>query len=874
MNSIKKLLFLLLVVVLASWTNRESVRYMPHNWATCELKDGVKSIKEITYTDQKKTGIIHPIRNISFDESGQLFADKRYGANDSTFVYYMYDKNGRLENIVGDLKGLKKFIPEYNDFGDLVKETYVQGDDKKTQYSFEYTYDDQGHITSERLCLAKSQVFPTEYTYNGDQLVKKIVYSSNSETHYKYDNASNCTEKSVYEGKMGEKRKLTAKYTYTYTFDERGNWTERIEKRKGKVTAVTTREIEYHDVAITAPVETQEESDQAETVAPVETQEQVASQAATASSAKSQKKTSDEKATTVANKTKKAEPRKVVKQSYFERLKVRINLANYTTETPAVALTVLVILLTLVIAGVAVYFLTKKYDISQLLTHDTGYEQRGVKKMWMFRWGVYAYAGIILATLIVSFIAAILTLFIIGAVLWLLMWICQILFWVTIIGGAILLGLSLINIFLLHSEGRFGCGSLIAGGVILGCSDWLGDLGEKLVEWGTEAMRTLNLFQWGVNLFTQFWDVILLAFFSPMAIFLAIALLSVLFALLLMGSETLVMRIYSVRRPCPHCGSTVTPKYIINKRNGAEHPVALHPGIYGIFHHKVNDSILVPTMLANGKGKLDRICSECNEKILANAEHTFGTEVHIGIVGNRSSGKSYLLYSGLALLKNLFTEQISQIDADQDTDIDAKYQRIAALAGIQTDTSLHHAVQLIYKSKRRMPFHLFFYDVAGEKFEANKRSSQYDMDFYKHVQSVVFVIDPAMVDVTGVNISVGYAQWLKQNASNEIYDVEGIFGTLYQLIEKYNKDIKNIDFNFVCVKSDMGYFKACGYSDNPTEEEIQTFMDMELGLGNLVRLAKNNFKSIHYYDVSVVENDKSKLQKLFLDLLAQRNVSK
>ncbi len=824
MKSLKVGLLLCCIVFFVTCGKQETVRFMPHNWQTCELKDGVKSIKETTYQNASKKSILYPKRYIEFDTRGQLLIDKRYTKSDSVVIEYLYDKGGRLEEITG-FDALKEFIPEYNAHGDLVRETYVQNDELK--HFFEYSYDTLGRIVTERLCYDESIAYPTEYTYKGDRLVKQISYEETSETHYTYNNAGYCTQKRVYEGEIGEERKLTAQYAYTYKFDRNGNWIERTEKRRGKVTSFTAREIEYHDNLTQS----------------------------------------------VASNTKKATLS--TSNSYFAQLKLRIAMANYTTGAPAVALTIIVILLTLLIAAGGIYLLNQRFEIFKLLTYDTGYDSRKVKKMWMFRWGVYAFAGIVLATLLVSFIAAVLLLFILGAAIWLLMWICKIIFWITVVGGTILLILGLLGVFFSSGEGRFGCGSVIIGGIIAACSDFLGDLGESLVEWGTETMNTLNLFQWGVNLFSQFWDLILLTFFAPMALFLSIACICIILAFLLMGSEKLMMRIYSVRRPCPHCGSTATPHYIINKRNGEQHPVSLHPGIYGIFHHKVGDTLSVPTMLANGKGKLDRVCADCKEKILADAEHTFGTEIHVGIVGNRSSGKSYLLYSGLALLKKELVGQISQIDKEEDTDIDAKYQRIAALGAIQTDTSLHHAVQLMYKSKRRMPFHLFFYDVAGEKFDAGKRSSQYDMDFYQHVQSIVFVVDPAMIDVTGTPISEGYEQWLKKNgtSASERFDIEGIFGSLYNLIERYNKNVKNIDFNFVCVKSDMGYFKACGYPETPSEKEIETFMCTELGQANLVHLAKNYFKTLHFYEVSVVENDKSKLKKLFFELLAQRNVS-
>ena len=239
-----------------------------------------------------------------------------------------------------------------------------------------------------------------------------------------------------------------------------------------------------------------------------------------------------------------------------------------------------------------------------------------------------------------------------------------------------------------------GCLPLIIGILIVCYQDGIEATGEALVEWGFEFMQSVNMFGWGLGIFVNYWDVLLLIFFAPMALFLAVALVVITINMILNGIEFVVTRIYSIRRPCPICGSTDVPDYIIG---GKPHPVKLHPGIYGVFTHTSPvTGKEIPTMLMNGRGKITRKCKKCNSFINADTESTIGTEIHIGIVGHRSSGKSYLLFSGLAALMRAYPDRLSQIDADSDTKIEIKKKRIDARDGIQTNVAnKYRAIQPI-----------------------------------------------------------------------------------------------------------------------------------------------------------------------------------
>ena len=320
--------------------------------------------------------------------------------------------------------------------------------------------------------------------------------------------------------------------------------------------------------------------------------------------------------------------------------------------------------------------------------------------------------------------------------------------------------------------------------------------------------------------------------------------------------------------------TAVEAEYWVDEHH--KHPVPLHPGVYGVFTQRNPETgKKVPTMLFNGKGKLLRKCSSCGNFMKADAEKTFGTEKHIGIVGHRSSGKSYLLYTALGELKNYFGDRASQMDAEYDTNIDANFKRIAIGGNIQTDLKdSYKAVQLIVNRKMNpVPYHLFFYDVAGEKFNQASTASKTAMDFYRNVQMIMFVIDPAMVDYSFNPPSENIEKWLTKHASPEHFSTDGTFSTLKNILESVGRKTKNIDFMFVCVKADTGYLEACSYPTSGEDLGIEQFMREELGLSNLVDAAKGSFRSVKFDISSVKPEFRERLTSLFVNVLRHLGVS-
>lgn len=840
----KKGLFLTLVLcILASmpgyakpkqWTTQYQYQYYD-----CAPKTHVKSFT-VTHYDQKwrPTGT----QGFDFDIEGNLVREYLINVADTTNIITYKYKKGRLIDITSPLFIKSKLT--YDDDGYLTEvrfyEDWMGKQTLSRSYSLNYNADGllSSYITKKEAIgyLPESDVEDMGWEQEIRILYHDGLRSSYVLTNKNYNTSQNQKEEYSYLDNGFAKELIITDLTtgknvqtvsFTYKYDEHGNWIERTGKVKGKFQGVEKKQLKYY------------------TDAEIE--------AATIP---------------VKNNTNRVSGTNGIKNmlvDYFGSIKDRIEIQSWEYSGGTVLL-VIVLLLTLIgMVWALVRMIEKPFFKRHVMSN-------GMKRLWMYDSSRYlnvlTYFGIALA----CFLGAILVIALVGGIAWLIAWIIKILFIIIIWVGVILTVVGALGA-LAKSE---AAAALIPGIIILCFQKTLERWGEDIVDWSFGFLQRVNMIGWGFHFCVNLWDVILLVFLTPIILFLLVALVIIIFNSILNGIEWVVTRIYSIRRPCPSCGSTQTPDYIVG---GKVHPVKLHPGTYGVFTQRSPvTGQLIPTMLLNGKGKLQRKCPHCGTIINADTKRTFGTDVHIGFVGPRSSGKSYLLYSGLSCMIKSHPGVIQQYDADQDTRIESKKQRIDARQGIQTNVAnKYRAVQLMVSSKLRpVPYHVFFYDVAGEKFNAASSSYKTAMDFYKNVQSIVFIIDPSMIDYTGIPASDKIKNWANKTGVNqgESYRIDNAFSVLKDILESVGRKSKKIDFTFVCTKADMGYFEADGFvRKGLTEQGIEQFVRNSLGLGNLINSAKASFDSVRFFEMSVTDGDTSKLMQLFEFLMKQRGVS-
>ena len=138
----------------------------------------------------------------------------------------------------------------------------------------------------------------------------------------------------------------------------------------------------------------------------------------------------------------------------------------------------------------------------------------------MYNHEPYTKVGTLLLIALAAFVGSIILILLVGGVIWGLLWVVKLILWaIIIIGWFCLIGGGLA----LFGEKPEGCLPLIIGILIVSYQDTIKEVGEDLVTWGFEFMQSVNMFSWGLGIFKNYWDVILVIFFTPMVLFLAFA---------------------------------------------------------------------------------------------------------------------------------------------------------------------------------------------------------------------------------------------------------------------------------------------------------------------------------------------------------------
>ena len=827
-NHIFKLLFALSFICITACNTQQSKKYT--------LPDSFKAVSFSCPTNADM------VEENEYDKRGNLIRTSKYNINSNGLITsisvnrndidysssfkYVYSGT-KLENVESENRKVEIIYNENNQL-QTVRFSRTEGEEVTPEYEDVYEYTPDGKLKLHYTNYWESDSESTEYAYHPNgKLASTVSRGLQFANEEEYDSISGrLVAEREYEG---DPLKLKSTYYYSYTDDDNGNWIKAVKKNKrGKVVArleriytlgnnVNSENPDVHVAALASPVAT-------------------------------------------GNFIK----------DYISDAEYRLMENNASNNTPTGILFVVLLGLTVLFAWGYYRWAHKKHDLFNNFGGQVN--SNGMKRLWMFNKEPYLKVGVSILLLLLAFVSAIILLLAVGGVtygiLFAIKWILIAIVWI----GWICLVLGALVVF--FGKEPVGCLPTIIGAVIVYFEEPIRNFGDSIVEWGFSFMNDLNLFSWGFGLFTKFWDVILATFLTPMVIFSAFAILIMIIVFLLMGLEFSVMKVYSVRRPCPSCGSTHTPEYWVDEHH--KHPVPLHPGVYGVFTQKNPETgEKVPTMLFNGKGKLLRKCTSCGSFMKADADKTFGTEKHIGIVGHRSSGKSFLLYTALGTLKNYFGDRVSQIDAEYDTNIEDNIRRIEKGLSIQTDLKdSYKAVQVMINRKMNpVPYHLFFYDVAGEKFNQASTASKTAMDFYRNVQTILFVIDPAMIDYSFNPPSENIEKWLSKHSSPEHFSADGTFSTLKNILESVGRKTKSIDFMFICVKADTGYLEACSYPTTGDDLGIEQFMREELGLSNLVDAAKGSFRNVKFDIASVNPAFRERLTSLFISILKNLGVS-
>lgn len=229
------------------------------------LKGKVKSVREKDYEAVEKFGKatkgettrgFTPIRLTKYNEQGNMIEQNRYFSDgkEENKSHFQYNENGKkLKKEIYDVakESMYRWNYEYDEQGKLI-EINIYDSNGELIRKIIYRYDEKDRVIEEIGYNSEGNLEDRQ-TYEDNGLKNKTESHYNQNGVLVFRNDYVCDEKgnvitqeyNLY-GFYG--KDINTKITYEYKkYDEKGNWTEKIQYADDVLDQITEREIEYYD---------------------------------------------------------------------------------------------------------------------------------------------------------------------------------------------------------------------------------------------------------------------------------------------------------------------------------------------------------------------------------------------------------------------------------------------------------------------------------------------------------------------------------------------------------------------------------------------------------------------------------------------------
>jgi Double-GTPase 2 len=313
---------------------------------------------------------------------------------------------------------------------------------------------------------------------------------------------------------------------------------------------------------------------------------------------------------------------------------------------------------------------------------------------------------------------------------------------------------------------------------------------------------------------------------------------------LLRGADSTLLRIKNIGMVCPHCGEKVPyPAYDCPNPTCASRHRDVRPGRLGVMRRRCRCGTSMNTLLLLGSSRMAAFCPHkgCEKPL----EHRPGEapEVVVPFFGATGAGKTRLLISMVRQLRAWAEEgQLTAESGDSSTasEIDIAEQ-ILRSGRATTKTPVQprraHVIRLTSKKETRI---LHMFDAAGELFYQSGRTEE--LRYLNKAQTFILVIDPLSVEAFWERLSSGKQAELEPLRSTAL-SPDLAYQQTHQEIERMGVRLKKVRLAVVFSRADL---------INPPDGDVATWAHDELGLGNLIRSTRRNFKETRFFHTAAV----------------------
>src|SRR5215831_3907843 len=310
----------------------------------------------------------------------------------------------------------------------------------------------------------------------------------------------------------------------------------------------------------------------------------------------------------------------------------------------------------------------------------------------------------------------------------------------------------------------------------------------------------------------------------------------------LRGADSAFLRVRNIRIVCPACSERVPyPGYVCPGSGCARRHRDVRPGRFGIMRRRCRCGTRMSTLLLFGSSRMAAFCPYCGHPL----EHRPGEapEIVLPFFGATGAGKTRLLFSMVTQLhvwsdQKQLTAEFGDSSTARELDVADRLLRSGtSTIGTSVELPRAHVIRLILKKGTRI---LQMYDAAGERFYNTDRTQE--LGYLNKARTFILVIDPLSVEA--------FWQQLPASKQAELSSLRSAapspdlaYQQTHQQIEAMGVQLRKARLAVVFSRADL-----IGSPGGDVAEWARS----ELGLGNLVRSATQNFKEAHYFRTAAV----------------------
>ena len=301
--------------------------------------------------------------------------------------------------------------------------------------------------------------------------------------------------------------------------------------------------------------------------------------------------------------------------------------------------------------------------------------------------------------------------------------------------------------------------------------------------------------------------------------------------------DSAVLRIKNIRMICPVCSERVAyPGYLCPGPGCTRRHRDVRPGRFGIFRRRCQCDTTLPTLLLFGSSRMDAFCP--NHGHLLEYRPGESPEIVLPFFGATGAGKTRLLYSMVTQLRAWDAEGLLGAEfADSDTTRELRAAEGILRSGSSTSLTpvklpRAHVIRLTTGKNTRI---LHMFDAAGERFYHSDRTQE--LLYLGQARTLILVIDPLSVDSFWAALTPDRQAELAPMRS-DAPSPDLAYQQTHQEIEAMGVHLRQVRLAVVFSRGDLV---------DPPDGDIAAWACHELGLGNLIRSTRLNFKETRFF---------------------------